>query len=283
MTILNRLKSVLRPAPAPKKAKKPEKKKRPSLRMELREVVDKLAGAGFRPGTVIDVGFNTGTPGLYDHFSDAKYLMVDPLAESEFFMKHQCSKLKDAAYVVSAAGAQEGELEIKVTPDYGGSSAYLKGGNDVRKVPMTTLDIVAKRFGAAGPYLIKVDVQGAELEVLKGATEVLKNTEAIIAEARIFPFHGAPEIGEVLKFLDTHGFVLYDIFNPTLRPSDGALGQVDIVAVKRDGFFRTATAYRTSATYRTAEQKQANIEGKLRKREALLKQIQSELDHPPGL
>ncbi|NIQ16320.1 MAG: hypothetical protein GTO02_18595, partial [Candidatus Dadabacteria bacterium] len=37
---------------------------------------------------------------------------------------------------------------------------------------------------------------------------------------------------------DSNGFVIYDFLDGLFRPLDNALGQIDIVFVKRDGFFR---------------------------------------------
>jgi FkbM family methyltransferase len=249
---------------------------RAKMRTELREEMAHLAKHGFSPATIIDVGFNTGTDGLYDHFPDAQYLMVDPLVESEPFLKAQKARLKQADYVVAAAGAAPGKIDIGVSPCFGGTSQYLADKLPTRSVPMTTLDELAEKFHARGPYVIKIDVQGAELEVLKGAKRILAETEVIFAETRLFPFRGAPELLEVLKFLEREGFVLYDLFNGALRPSDGALGQIDITAVKRNGFFRTADTYRTSATYRTAEQREQNVAAKLQKRAAALRDLRQD-------
>jgi FkbM family methyltransferase len=249
--------------------------KRPGLRNSLGEVMDHLQGLGFTPKTVFDIGFNTGTPGLYDHFTDAHYVLVDPLKANEIFMQDCVSRIKRGDYVVAAAGdGSVEEITIAVTPDFGGSSAYLKSGDLQKEVaPVVTLDALEGRFSTSGPYLIKIDVQGAELDVLRGAKQVLAKTEVVIAEARFFPFGGAPEIGEVLKFLDEQGFALFDLFNVARRPSDEALGQIDIVAVRKDGFFRNLHQYKSSKSYRTPEQRKRNIEGKLKKREAVLKNL----------
>ena len=39
-----------------------------------------------------------------------------------------------------------------------------------------------------GPYLLKIDVQGAELDVLEGAQNLLKDTEAVVLEVSMFGF-----------------------------------------------------------------------------------------------
>ena len=54
-----------------------------------------------------------------------------------------------------------------------------------RGVEMDTLDNIVKEFSINRIYLLKIDVEGAELEVLKGAEESLKITRNIAMELHI--------------------------------------------------------------------------------------------------
>ncbi len=90
-----------------------------------------------------------------------------------------------------------------------------------------------------GPFLIKVDVQGAELDVLMGATKTLSNTEYVILEISFFRFFtGGPQVFDVIRFMKEWGFVPYDIFDYQYRLLDGALSQVDMAFVKETSRFR---------------------------------------------
>jgi FkbM family methyltransferase len=51
------------------------------------------------------------------------------------------------------------------------------------KAPATTLDTLAKELALKPPFLLKLDVQGAEQSVLVGAPDVLANTHTVICEA----------------------------------------------------------------------------------------------------
>ena len=96
----------------------------------------------------------------------------------------------------------------------------------------------------AGPYLIKVDVQGAELSVMDGAEGILQETEVIILEVSLFKTMSTnPEIHDVLGYMRKRGFVTYDIFGFRYRPLDGALSQIDMVFVKENGLFRQSHAF----------------------------------------
>ena len=108
------------------------------------------------------------------------------------------------------------------------------------------LDDIIKEKQLAGPYLIKIDTQGSELDVLEGAKEVLAETEAVALEASLFGFmKGAPQFFEVVEYMKKQGFVTYDIVTGWNRPLDGALGQVDVVFVKDSGMFRKNHCYST--------------------------------------
>lgn len=57
------------------------------------------------------------------------------------------------------------------------------------------------------PALLKIDVQGYELEVLKGAGKLLQRFQAVVLEvSHAELYHGAPTPDEIATFLDDAGF-----------------------------------------------------------------------------
>lgn len=84
-------------------------------------------------------------------------------------------------------------------------------------VPATTLDLLREQLSLPPPYLLKLDVQGAEAAVLRGATDLLKNTHVVICEADIDDFQ------TINSILIDNGFVLYDLTSLNYI-SNGALG-----------------------------------------------------------
>jgi len=80
--------------------------------------------------------------------------------------------------------------------------------------------------------LIKLDVQGHELEILKGAEKTLKRTAVIITEMQNHDLYlGAPQYFEIDNFLAKHGFVLHDIV-PSIRKNN-KLYEWDAIYVNR--------------------------------------------------
>lgn len=104
---------------------------------------------------------------------------------------------------------------------------------------MTRLDSLCKTRGYLGPYLLKADVQGAELRVLEGAIGILESTEVVILEVSLFKtFIDGPVFDEIINFMKQKSFCLYDLFGGIHRPLDKALAQFDAVFVKEHGKFR---------------------------------------------
>ena len=83
------------------------------------------------------------------------------------------------------------------------------------------------------PGLLKIDTQGYELEVLKGATGLLDRLEAILLEVAIIEINeGAPLLDKVVSFMRELGFVTYDLLEIHRRPLDQATNQIDILFVR---------------------------------------------------
>jgi hypothetical protein len=114
------------------------------------------------------------------------------------------------------------------------------------QVSMIKIDEVVENKKLKGPFLIKVDVQGAELDALSGAQKTLLKSEAVVLEVSLFEFlEGAPQFYDVVAYMKDRDFVAYDIILGWNRPLDNALGQMDILFVKDKGMFRKDHSYST--------------------------------------
>lgn len=71
-----------------------------------------------------------------------------------------------------------------------------------------SLDTVMQQRGFPAPDMIKMDVQGAELDILRGAVETLKTVKNIIAEVQSVEYNqGAPLEQQVIEYIESQGFV----------------------------------------------------------------------------
>jgi len=79
-----------------------------------------------------------------------------------------------------------------------------------------------------------MDVQGSELDIIKGGLDIIKKTKFLLLELQIFEYNkDAPMLSEVLTFLKKINFDLVDIFD-LLYSSTGSLIQIDGFFVNRD-------------------------------------------------
>jgi FkbM family methyltransferase len=202
-----------------------------------------IRNLNFVPQTVIDVGAALGTFELYETFPDAEHILIEPVVENEPYLNKICQSLKHASYLIAAATAQSGEITLTVSDNLIHSSADFEPGtshvgSDTRTVPAITLDQLCEERNLTPPYLLKIDVDGNEVDVLQGATQMLQQTEYVIIEVSLFN-----QIHHVIDFMRSQGFVIYDISGLAARPTDQALWQADMAFVKETGIFRQDKNY----------------------------------------
>ncbi len=85
----------------------------------------------------------------------------------------------------------------------------------------------------ATPVLMKVDVQGFELDVLAGAETTLQRVDVLIVETSMVElYERQPLFHEVYEFLRARGFVFAGSFDQILDPSGGAVLQADAIFLR---------------------------------------------------
>lgn len=216
---------------------------------DLRHTIDAglehIKSVGYYPELVIDVGAADGTPPLQKSFQNAFFFWIEPLKEFEPSLKKLEQSLR-GQYVITAVGKNEGKVILNVHKDLHGSTLFKETDGESadgapRQIPVTTLNSLAANYNwqQYKKIILKVDVQGYELEVLKGAGDIFEQLDLIILEVSLFRFlQQAPDLYEVLEYMKSIGFVVYDIVGGINRPADYALAQKDLFFVKENGFFR---------------------------------------------
>jgi FkbM family methyltransferase len=209
-----------------------------------------LAGRGLSPRTVLDVGAAYGdwSAGCAGVFPAARYVLVEPLEEYAPFLERRLRELDNAVHLVTAVGAEPGEIELHVHPDLVGSSTRPEREDAVegerRPVRAARIDDLVAEAGAEPPFLLKLDVQGAELDAIAGGERTLERCDAVVVEALLFEFYvGGPQLADLVAALAARGFAVYDVVDLAYRPLDGALAQADLVLVRADGPLRADHRY----------------------------------------
>jgi len=167
--------------------------------------------------TLIDIGVGPmGTPDLYKRFSLAKLLLVDPLDETETYVKKNLIS-REVIFHKCGVGKEADEAIIHVQEEIGSSSIlkvadinYESDPLDKRKIQIKTLDSITNSEKNLGKLGIKIDTEGFELNIILGATETLKSAEFVLAEVRHNheSFEGVYKLHEFINAMHDNGFVL---------------------------------------------------------------------------
>lgn len=232
MDVITRLKDVLRPF----EPWLPLRTPRLSWSRSLRALHDQ----GFVPATVFDVGVGFGTFGLYHAFPEAFFHLIEPTREAIPHMERIARTLSCQIHSL-ALGDRDGEARFEVRADIQGSTLLEEVGerNYLRfeTVPIQRFDTLFPRI--QGPALAKIDVQGAEMMVLRGMSGCMAELDAVIVEtSTIATVKGGAEVAEVVLFMREHGFVLADILGLKRRPLDDATAQLDLLFMPEDSSLR---------------------------------------------
>ena len=183
--------------------------------IEHREVI-----ASLRIDRLIDAGANRGQFSLMTRLEHPTISIhgFEPLpSEGEVYRQVFVGDPKVTLHEM-ALGETSGTAEIHLSRRADSSSLLPIGdmqsklfpGTDevgTLKVRVATLDELQDVWGSARKALLKLDVQGFELSVLKGAKQALKNCAFVYAECSAIPLYtGQALFPEVSAFLAGEGF-----------------------------------------------------------------------------
>lgn len=169
-------------------------------------------------GTLIDVGANIGWYAVHVALADstARVIALEPVPSSYRYLVAAIASnaLRNVTALNAAAAAEPGELVLFVDAGISGaaSSAPSTGEAGLTKVtcPAVTIDdLVAQHGGMA--HVMKLDIEGAELFALRGASAVLANQRPIVfcemlrKLAKPFGYHP----NEIIALMGEHGYKCY--------------------------------------------------------------------------
>jgi FkbM family methyltransferase len=201
---------------------------------------ERLKTKGFAPAYMIDVGAYQGewTRLARRVFNDVPAIMIEAQSAKKRFLEAVCNDLPHVRFEQALLGRTSGEI-VRFFEMETGSSMFPENSNAPRsetELRTSTLDDLAGLIPS--PALLKIDVQGAELEVLEGAERTLSTCEVVQLEVALLPYNeGAPGLMEVLGYMAERDFVPFDISGMS-RPNGVDLAQVDML------FTRTSSKLR---------------------------------------
>ena len=207
----------------------------------------RIVKRGMRMGTIVDVGASNGSWSevCMRHFPDARYLLVEVQSCHTRALEAFCRQHPNAQYVLAAAGNGDGSCFFDDGDPFGGLASNAATEGCKTMLPMVRLDSAIKKAGLPGPYLLKLDTHGFELQIIQGAEEMLHNTELAVIEAYIFRLNDKALLShELCTEMDKRGFQMIDFSEPMWREKDMALWQWDLFFVKKDNPVFRSNSYK---------------------------------------
>jgi FkbM family methyltransferase len=199
---------------------------------------------------VLDVGANVGQFGdlLWHLGFQGKLISFEAIPEVHAqLVKYATGRNRSWLVAPCAAlGSRCGEIEMNISANSVSSSVLSMRQTHLESAPQSRyirkqiveikrLDELSARYISPGSKLfLKVDTQGYELEVLKGATGLWAQTVGLQLELSLVPLYDqAPTIVEMIEFMASTGFELFG-FVPGFRDQhSGRMLQIDGFFVRK--------------------------------------------------
>ncbi len=184
---------------------------------------------------VVDLGANIGAAAIFFKliFPDTRVVAVEPERENYELLLHNTASLDNVFAVEAAIAAERGTVDL-IDPGKG-AWAFQTGptrgnGTVVSQVDAITIDDVIEASGGAVPFLLKVDIEGAEGDFFGARWETLSRFPLVVVE-----LHDrlVPEAETSRSFLRWHlkqGRDIYTLgehvfsIDPSMRQSPGYPG-----------------------------------------------------------
>jgi FkbM family methyltransferase len=194
--------------------------------------------------TILDVGANRGQFMVYasHRFPLAAIECFEPIpaARAKLEVVRPPGRTINVRSVALASTNGRADFHIAAADD--SSSLYSASDTQLEMFPSSreraVIDVETARLddvlgpdAVSRPSLLKIDVQGGELDVLLGAERTLKQIDYVLAECSFVELYAGQPLGEeVVRFLEAHGFGFVGFYSETVS----AGGET----IQADGLFR---------------------------------------------
>ena len=204
-----------------------------------------LKNNGFEPKSIIDAGAFDGewTKTCVKIFPASDILMI----EGQENKKQKLEKLSGSniSYEIAIIGKEDG-TSVNFVIDDSNSNIQQNSNITAHNRQTTTIDTICGKRQIKKVDFLKLDIQGYELEALKGAEKTLQNVEVILIEVSLIDIgnSGVPLFNVIVDYLYEKNFALYDICSTRIRrPLDNALWQTDLIFITKNSALISSQAY----------------------------------------
>jgi len=181
--------------------------------------IDILKKKGYFPDTILDIGAHHGnwTKSMKHIYNDSKYYLFEGIDYPQ--LKQFTNDITVYNILLNDKIEQVDWFEMQNTGDsfFKEKTNHFINCNSVKRdtIDLNTHILQNNILQDSKNILIKIDCQGAEIPILKGASTILEKTDFIILETPLFGQYneGVPTFLEHLTFMDSIGFNTYDIID----------------------------------------------------------------------
>ncbi len=191
--------------------------------------------------TILDIGANEGQFAalIRELIPNVKIISFEPLRNCYDVLLSKQPELAPSLVFHTALGRETGTAKINRSVFTPSSSLLPMGAlhrNELphtaesveEKISVSVLDDVLAGLELGEPYLVKIDVQGFEEEVLRGAVKTLQKSIAVVVEVSATPMYlGEPGFDRIYEIMKSHGFVYCGNVDQWRSAKDGRILQFD--------------------------------------------------------
>lgn len=179
-----------------------------------------LKQKGYYPDTILDIGAHQGfwTIGMKQIYNNSKYYLFEANDYNELNKFNNDNNVKVYNNIVLNDKIEEIDWYcIKGTGDsmFKEKTKHYTNCNSIKRetIDLNTHILKNNLFQESKNILIKIDCQGAEISILKGASSILEKTDFILLEIPLFGQYndGIPNFLEHIQYMNSIGFITYDI------------------------------------------------------------------------
>jgi FkbM family methyltransferase len=171
-----------------------------------------------RRGTFIDIGSNIGQTllALRAVSENENYIGFEPNSACVFYIRHLIykNKLKNCRIICAGVSYENSISEIDITSEADTGGSMIRNFrpnfkyNEILTVPVLSFDNIVQRLNISEISIVKIDVEGAELFVIKGLIMSIKNFRPIIICEVLFAHDN-----DTIKFVRKRNLELNEILN----------------------------------------------------------------------
>jgi FkbM family methyltransferase len=204
----------------------------------LASAVDRLVKHQLTMKQMISIGAGSGSDSIYlsRRFGNVPVLMIEAQSEHEPALAQLKRTHPEVDYCLCAATATDGEVAFSAQSLTGG--AVVAEGAGTRRVPARRVDSIVVERRLSGPFFLKFDTHGVEVDILQGAAGTLANTSLVMMEVYNFKLNFVQRknltFWEMIPYLQERGFRCVDFCDPLFRPGDGVLWQMQMFFIRAD-------------------------------------------------